>query len=178
MASAMNTIPTWITAFQALLTPAIGVAVGLIAFLQWRTAHQKVVLDLFERRLRVYSLAREAVSKVIVSGEVNPDANVALGQALDGAIFLFGVDVRRYLSRLWEDFSRLHVANLDLSRGGGQKEAEARSKIFQRIDSFYIEAPEIFGRYLRMDQQLVRTPREWISERNEKRLSYADEKQI
>ena len=50
----MANTPTWIIVLQALLTPTIAAVAGLVAFLQWRTAHQKVILDLFDRCLRKF----------------------------------------------------------------------------------------------------------------------------
>lgn len=36
------------------LTAFIAAVVALIAFLQWRTAHDKVLLDLFDKRFAAY----------------------------------------------------------------------------------------------------------------------------
>jgi hypothetical protein len=49
--------------FQGWLTPAIAVLAVIIAWQQWRTAAQKLKMDLIEKRYRVY----EAVKKVVVS---------------------------------------------------------------------------------------------------------------
>ena len=40
--------------YNSLLIPFIAAVAAGIAFLQWRTAHQKVLLDLFERRLKIH----------------------------------------------------------------------------------------------------------------------------
>ena len=158
-------------------TTIISGLVFVVAFLQWRTAHQKVVLDLFEKRLKVYNQARTAVSRVVTSGQVKPDSNIELGEAAEGATFLFGADVHEYLESLWRDFGRLHSLNQDLERGVGISAGKARSEVFERIAGFYKTGPELFGRYMRMDQRLLRTPSEWFTERNKLRLSHADNKQ-
>ena len=48
--------PIWIQySSQALAKPAITLLAIFVAVKQWRTAHQKAVLDLFEHRMMVYS---------------------------------------------------------------------------------------------------------------------------
>jgi hypothetical protein len=49
------TLPLELQILTALLTPVIAVAVGYVAYQQWRTAREKLVLDLFKDRLAVYT---------------------------------------------------------------------------------------------------------------------------
>ena len=53
--SSAETVPLWIQILSALLTPVIGVATIFIARQQWRTAHSKYRLYLFEKRLALYN---------------------------------------------------------------------------------------------------------------------------
>jgi hypothetical protein len=46
------TIPVWISTLSALLTPAIAILGGVIAYRQWRTARDILKFDLFDRALR------------------------------------------------------------------------------------------------------------------------------
>ncbi|MBO9100329.1 MULTISPECIES: hypothetical protein [unclassified Rhizobium] len=174
-------MPIWVAALQALLTPAIAVAVGVIAFMQWRTAHQKVVLEMFERRLAVYELVKSAVRSVNTSGTVADEAQFNLLTAINRAEFLFGNDVREYLEKLWEDYVHLQSATYEMAdlQPGPERLAaiKRRTEHFRGITAFYKDSVPIFARYLRMDQKLIRTPSQWFSDRNNIRLSYADEKQ-
>jgi hypothetical protein len=43
--------PHWTTYLLAMLTPLIAMIVAFIAFRQWRTAQNRLKLDLFDRRL-------------------------------------------------------------------------------------------------------------------------------
>jgi len=52
-------LPYWVPVFQALLTPAIAFLAVVIAFFQWRTAHQRVVIDQFARRMKFYTDCRD-----------------------------------------------------------------------------------------------------------------------
>jgi hypothetical protein len=59
-------LPTWYLILQLLFTLAIGVGGGAIAFAQWRTAQRKVVLDLFERRMKVFDALAGAIIKPMI----------------------------------------------------------------------------------------------------------------
>src|SRR5580704_12930062 len=50
-----------VQAVQWIIAAATATFVAVVAFLQWRTAQHKAVLDLFERRLAIYKVVREAV---------------------------------------------------------------------------------------------------------------------
>src|SRR5262245_57090208 len=76
---------------------AIAALGALIAYFQWRTAHQRIVLDMFDRRLQVFETAAEACGSIISSGKPSMDALRKLHQARGNARFLFGDDVNSYL---------------------------------------------------------------------------------
>jgi hypothetical protein len=84
-------VPYWIQVFQGLLTPAIAAIAVMIALFQWRTAQQKVVLDLFDRRMETYTALRTVAAKVMASsGAATLQTSFEFLQALDRAEFLFG----------------------------------------------------------------------------------------
>lgn len=58
-------LPCWLHVGQLLGTLAIGGVAGVIAWQQWRTAKDKVKLDLFDRRFAVFMDARQLVSEAI-----------------------------------------------------------------------------------------------------------------
>jgi hypothetical protein len=41
--------------------------VALVGYFQWRTAEQKAVLDLFDRRHAIYEIVRKAVGTMVAS---------------------------------------------------------------------------------------------------------------
>ena len=49
-------------AAQWVIAAITAIFVAVVAFLQWRTAQQKAVLDLFDRRHAIYEIVRNAVS--------------------------------------------------------------------------------------------------------------------
>jgi hypothetical protein len=65
--------PYWTQVLSALLTPTIAVIVAIIAYRQWKTAQNRLKLDLFDRRFAVYDAARNLLSSVMTSGEAKND---------------------------------------------------------------------------------------------------------
>ena len=52
-------------AAQWVIAAITAIFVAVVAFLQWRTAQQKAVLDLFDRRHAIYEIVRNAVNVFI-----------------------------------------------------------------------------------------------------------------
>ena len=174
-------MPLWIQVLQALLTPAIALAVGIVGFLQWRTAHQKVVLDLFDRRWAVYRRVDDFHTKIVTGGERHDVLFINSFHHVRGeAAFLFGADVDRLLESI-------HLASINIvthmasseGREGDEFRAyrKAAAAELHSLISLGQTIQPTFARYMRMDQKLVPTPAAWLAECNRQRLSYADEKQ-
>lgn len=79
--------PLWLTVISGLSTPIIALLVGgfgaSIARGQWRTAQNRLTLDLFERRLSVYERTRELLAR-----------RMALGNLEEREITEFAINVR------------------------------------------------------------------------------------
>ncbi|MDX8530086.1 hypothetical protein RFM41_12105 [Mesorhizobium sp. VK25A] len=151
-------LPIWVQYLQSLLTPTIALAVGIIAYRQWKTAHSKLVLDLFEKRLDVYRHVRSAVSVVNTTGKTSREAELALLEAINAAEFLFGDDVRSYLEGMWHRFIKMNAANA-MIEGGDTPEVrrsniEAQSRLLNEITQFYYEGSDVFAPYMRMEHRL------------------------
>jgi hypothetical protein len=92
----------WTTYLAALLTPTVAALGIFIAYRQWRTAQNKLKLDLFERRLAVYEAARGFISSVMTSGKTTQDREFEYLTGIRGAKWLFGDEVVQYLDKvLW-----------------------------------------------------------------------------
>lgn len=160
-------LPVWAQYLQAPLTPTIALAVGFIAYRQWRTAHSKLVLDLFERRPEVYELTRKAVSFVNTHGRTSHEAEVDLLTAMNSAEFLFGQDVRDYLDKMWERFIRFGAASAMMQDTEGEARkthVEEHLRLVQEITQFYYEGSDVFAPYMRMEHRL-RPPLKKIRQR-------------
>jgi hypothetical protein len=105
----MNTqLPYWVQMvaalgplFAALTTLMVGVIVASIAYRQWQTAKEKLILDLFDRRMNVYQKLRQSISLVNASGKVSDEAERLFLEAENEAVFLFEQDIHAYLRDLW-----------------------------------------------------------------------------
>jgi hypothetical protein len=70
---------------------AISCAVGYVAWRQWKTAHDKLRLDLYEKRFRILNTTTDFISDVL-SGEIKQEQMVKFLVARSEATFLFAGD--------------------------------------------------------------------------------------
>jgi hypothetical protein len=87
-----------VTVLSACLTPTIGILTVYIACCQHRTARNKVRLDLYERRFRVYHGLFELLDSVMCSATVPLEALNKYDLATAEKRFLFNRDVMGYMS--------------------------------------------------------------------------------
>jgi hypothetical protein len=149
-------MPFWIQYSQALAAPAIALLAIVVAVMQWRTAHQKAVLDLFERRMKVYSEIRAVIASTICSGKLPNERHFEFMRAIDGAKFLFGSKVNCYLEELNSTLAYFHEADETYGQLQGQDREEAiqkRRKYFDKIQAFYKEFDLLVEPYLGMRQR-------------------------
>lgn len=182
----MSGAPAWIQVLQALLTPAIAIAVGVIGFLQWRTAHQKVVLDLFDRRLAVYDGVVNSVTTYfskLESPALHSDTVSQLYQLRSRALFLFGSDVANLIDQVRGDIinyallSERREKRMPLLSTAKQAMDREFSEVLERLTETSERMTSACLPYIQMDSKAARTFTAWLDEKNRKRLSYADEKQ-
>jgi hypothetical protein len=139
-----NQLPVWVTYLQAFSTPAIALLALVIGFFQWRTAHQRAVLDLFDRRMQSYDALNAAISEIVREGSVTFECLVRFSHAADRAKFLFGRDVSTYLQQTKETILKLrkaengaHSENDETRTRAADLEAECLTKITQFYDEFF-----------------------------------------
>lgn len=169
---------------NGLATSIISCLVLVVAYMQWRTNHQKVVLDLFEKRLQVYSAVKQSVGEYLNTSEGNDNAvtQFKMEELRNSARFLFGREVSDHIRNLKEKIAR----HTYLDRQVGRQSVTQRERDEAAAQLVKIEADlsamldpwtEVCLPYLLMDQKRVKTPLDCWRERNAARLSYADEKQ-
>src|SRR5262245_9310305 len=126
------------------LTVITAAFVAWIAFLQWRTAQQKAVLDLFDKRFKVYEAVKNCVDQVSINprnfeNEIERD----FIKAMNEAYFLFGGDIHDYL---WTLRKAMLSASDDATKYAQNMEyMKARS----RIQEFYEIGQSKFAEYMR-----------------------------
>jgi hypothetical protein len=116
----------------------------------------KVVLDLFERRMQVYSEIRAVIASTVTSGKLPNERHFEFMRAADGAKFLFGRKVNNYLSELNTTPACFHEADEEYSSLQGQARADAiqrRRKHFDEIQAFYKKFDPLVEPYVAMRQR-------------------------
>lgn len=91
----------WIHLLQALLTPLIAAIATYIAWQQWSTNRQKLNLDRYDRRLRVYEEVRKVLSIIARDANIGTDDLLKFRTSVSEADFLFGPEVMRYIDDIY-----------------------------------------------------------------------------
>lgn len=137
-------------AFGLLLPMLIAGCVALIAYLQWRTAKNKLALDLFDRRLSVFTMINSAVEEFLSNGRaLHPnDASERWKSSpmarfwthYDSARFLFGPEVCDSLDELVERMSNFKsiASSLDAEEPGANETLldHAESEVLDSLTRF------------------------------------------
>ncbi|MDN4060121.1 hypothetical protein QPK31_18090 [Massilia sp. YIM B02769] len=96
-------LPIWTEYVRVLGTPVVALLAasiaGFIANRQWKTARNKLKLDLFDKRIAIYKLAITALQN-IRTNKVDVKAVEELENSLHAARWLFNIDVALYLHEL------------------------------------------------------------------------------
>jgi len=144
-------------AFQWAIAAITAVFVAVVAFLQWRTAQQKAVLDLFERREAIYEIVRKAIGTMATNAPAfDPKREVEFLQAMERAYFFFGDDVVNYLKQLWADITEVQTADAELKdeqdRATRGDMVAKRRAAMNRITQFHSTGQPLFAKYMRFSQ--------------------------
>jgi hypothetical protein len=156
-------LPYWMLVLQALAVPAIGLLAAVIGYFQWKTAQQKVLLDLFDRRMATYTALREIVARVRASSSAaTPDNSFKFLEALDRADFLFGAEVIEHLQKIREAIHDIHdmaAEQKDLQPGPELTANVARERAARQVvGSFYTTFQALVRPYIRMHQKSSWSP--------------------
>ena len=156
------TIPAWISEVQALSTPAIAAAVGVIAWQQFRVAHQKLRLDLFDRRYAVLEvLMREAVTALNQNESALFDERLFdMNQRLTSARFLFDGDTFDYLNSVATAILELRHSTWTLKQSAAQSKWNDQQWLLRHNErlswllSNMNEMPKRLEKFLKVDDNL------------------------
>ena len=138
----------------AAITSALVLAVG---FLQWRTAHQKAVLDLFDKRFKIYETVKNCVDLVGTNPEdFGNERQKEFLKAKNKAYFFFGNEVNDYIERLRKDLLTVY----DTTRF--EATTTDRDQAMSRINKFYEDGQPLFAKYMRFSQTVPSTFGSWL----------------
>jgi hypothetical protein len=131
-----------------------------IAERNWQTTNEKIVLELFERRLSIYEAIRDVIGSTVRTGDA-PDADLyKYDQAIDRVRYFFGAEVQAYLETLRHDLIELNSANRMMKNMLDPQRAawiEKRQKHFAAVTEFYKASPPLFEPYMSAHQKVDTT---------------------
>ena len=87
---------------KALLTPVIAVVATYIAYQQWQTNRQKLNLERYDRRLRVYEEVRKILSILARDSQASIDNLLKFRTSVSEADFLFGPEIPEYIGQIYK----------------------------------------------------------------------------
>jgi hypothetical protein len=140
------------------LVPIIAVFAALIAYLQWVTAHQKIVLELFDKRLGAFQEIQAALIPVMRNRAVTQEDFFTFAQAVERCRFLFGDDVHQYVAELRKKMSFMSVYTDETI---DQRTEPERAKLIVKksdhlndLADFEKDGVPLFAPYLKLDQKM------------------------
>jgi hypothetical protein len=145
-------LPIWVQYIQAFSLPALAIIAAWIAYRQYRTAHDTLRLDLFERRLEVYTQARKFIHKVVQEGHPSHEDFGPLWRARDAANFLFESEIGDFLKRVNDLGAELMSSNRMIETAEGQARQaiiEKNGTQFREFEKLDDEISEKCSKYMR-----------------------------
>src|SRR5262249_21539477 len=153
----MSQLPIWMQYLSAISTPIIALMVAMIAFAQWRTAHQRMILDLFQRRMDLIDLVSTAASTIVIEGALRNENVDGFLRARRGGNFLFGREVTTNITETYNRLSDLHPTEMLMKGAQGDEQKQLGEKylaIRNELLRFHETFHTLVAPYVRMNQKL------------------------
>jgi hypothetical protein len=136
-------VPAWVQLLAALLTPTIALLGAYIAWQQWRTNRNKLKLELFDRRYRIYEAAQTLIGRVLALGKASHEQTFEFLSQVKGAKFMFNEKVQRYLEDdLYRKAERLLALSSDFESLDGTDERKANLEKQREVKDWFKEQYE------------------------------------
>jgi uncharacterized protein YhaN len=136
---------------QALSVLVIGGIGAYIAWRQWRTAHDRLKLDLFDRRLAAYQRLKDATTPINASGKVTNEDADRFAQAMHDMRFLFDKETDTCVDEIYRTMLAKHAIDAQVERARDKKKGYMKSsELFKRIThGVYTEVPKHMEKFMR-----------------------------
>lgn len=96
---------------KEMLTPVIAVVATYIAWQQWKTNKQKLILDRYDRRLKVYEEVVQILSIIIQTSRAKFEDLIKFRRAVSEADFLFEPEIMQYIDEIYKRGIQLEYWN-------------------------------------------------------------------
>jgi hypothetical protein len=147
----INYDPHWTAYLTALLTPVTAGIAIYIAYIQAKTARNKLKFDLFERRFKVYEAASDLRNLIVSNSSCDQHSYGKLLSSTLNARWLFCEATVNYVKTLQEKAFELHNLNApndELSDADRQK----KSDLVRWFNAQQNEMENVFDRDLKLNQ--------------------------
>lgn len=146
--------------FAATATLLVGLMVAAVAYRQWRTANDKMVLDLFDRRLDIYSKLESFAIQVEAHGELSQQNKMEMTDTFLRSKFLFGSDVFGRINIFHKAAKSYRAVPAEVLMYESEIERRqamqaANNAALAEVKGFRKDMPNLFENYLRMHHKLI-----------------------
>jgi len=145
----------WILAFNGIATLLIACAVAYITYQQHLTNREKLRLDLFDKRFRVYAAARDFLAEIFGTGSVTQDQVLQFMFKTSESVFLFpNNDIDKRIVEMCKQANGLQLAkgtveHTEVSDPSHAKAAQDLRAILDWFSEQGRELIDLFAPYLR-----------------------------
>ncbi len=137
----------------------IALLVAYIAFQQYKTAKDKLKLDLYNKRFKVYTAAKKLVGTAVAKGDLKQDDIFSFWIDVNEAQFLFGKignEIYVYMDLLNKQGFQLNYLGKRIRDSQDNKEKEnlleKRDELFKWFEDQITELPKKFSKYLSINE--------------------------
>jgi hypothetical protein len=143
----------------------VAVAGAIIAYFQFVTARRKLMLDLFDRRLRMVEGIECAVGPFLANGKLTLENFNDLLTARAAARFLFDEDMQEHLNSLHRDFA-FWLAHSDRSINEGdvanrETLIDGKAEVEMRLVEYPKNTAAKFGPYMKFTDKQTKPWLPW-----------------
>jgi hypothetical protein len=139
---------------QALSVLVVGGLGAYIAWRQWRTAHDKLKPELFDRRLAAYRQLNDAIAPIVRTGKATSDDAMRFQRAMYDMRYLFDKWTEDRVRDVYLAMTAKAALDAQLEKADDREKAVQKSgELFQSIiDGITKDVPERMEKFMRFDR--------------------------
>lgn len=124
----------WTTYITAFATPLVAAMAIYIAWRQWQTAQEKLRLELFDKRVKVHEALTGALQEIFKRSPSQGSDNIEYQAEAFGAPWLFGSEVKNYLSEFQVNAAEFLLTSKLLR---GDTITKGRAEMYERREALW-----------------------------------------
>jgi len=140
--------------FSGLLTPTIAIITVYIAYQQLKTNRDRVRLNLYDKRFKVFRGLMDLLAHIMREGNVTDEALYKFNADTNEARFIFDKEIQDYLQSIYEKAVDIQTKNSERQEPNLQEEKRAQlardvGEIKKWMNKQFEVSRELFGKYLK-----------------------------